>query len=176
MKPVRATAAALSLAFAAPASATLAVSAQAPDFTTRGAQGGTLMTVHLAELLKKGPVVLYFFPAAFTGGCTEEAHKFAEAIDRFQAAGATVLGMSADPVATLADFSTQECSSKFPLASAGPGIVSGFDVAYVGSPLTSRTSYVIAPSGRIAYVHADEDYVDHVKNTLEFVQKMKSGG
>ena len=165
--------AALALAFApaAPAAAALAVGAQAPDFSTRGAQGGTIMAVDLSDLLKKGPVVLYFFPAAFTGGCTAESQEFAGNIERFRAAGATVLGMSRDPVDTLARFSAEECGSKFPLASAGPGIIAGFDVDEAG--YASRTTYVIAPSGRIAYVQDDPDYSDHVRGALAFVQGMK---
>ncbi|MET0362313.1 MAG: redoxin domain-containing protein, partial [Sphingobium sp.] len=79
------------------ASAALPVGAQAPDFTTRGAKGGKIFTVHLKDALKKGPVVLYFFPAAFTSGCTAEAREFAEQSDAFHKAGATIIGMSNDP-------------------------------------------------------------------------------
>jgi peroxiredoxin Q/BCP len=174
MKPILTALATLALALAltTPASAALAVGAQAPDFTARGAQGGTIMTVDLSDLLKKGAVVLYFFPSAFTGGSAAESHEFAENIDRFRAAGATVLGMSRDTVDTLARFSTEECASKFPMASADESIVNGFDVND-GAMFNTRTTYVIAPSGKIAFVHDDEDYSDHVKNTLAFVQAMK---
>jgi thioredoxin-dependent peroxiredoxin len=174
MKPILTALATLALAPAltTPASAALAVGAQAPDFTARGAQGGTMIAVDLSDLLKKGPVVLYFFPSAFTGGSPAESHEFADNFDKFRAAGATVLGMSRDSVDTLARFSTEECASKFPMASAGESIVNGFDVND-GAMFNTRTTYVIVPSGKIAFVHDDDDYSGHVKNALAFVQAMK---
>src|SRR6476660_6740064 len=107
-------------ALAAPAAAALKVGDKAPDFTTMGAVGGKEFKVHLAEQLKKGPVVLYFFPKAFTSGCTAEAHAFSESIGAFKKAGAEVIGMSADKLATLKDFSVKECRSAFPVATATP--------------------------------------------------------
>lgn len=101
----------IALALSLPAQAALAPGAPAKDFTTRGAQAGKVFTLHLQEALKKGPVVLYFFPAAFTPGCSAEARAFAESIDEFKKAGATVIGMSADPVDKLADFSTKDWAS-----------------------------------------------------------------
>lgn len=161
---------------AAPAIATLPVGAKAPDFTTRGAMAGQVTTVHLDALLKKGPVVLYFFPAAFTGGCNAEAHAFAEAIPAFTKAGATVLGMSADTVDTLAKFSNEKCAGKFTVASAGPAVVKGYDVAYpkeiMGHTVTTRTSYVIAPDGRVTFVHDDMNPAQHVALTLAAVGKI----
>ncbi len=158
------------------AQAALPVGAKAPDFTTRGALAGKVMDVSLAKLLKKGPVVLYFFPAAFTPGCTAEAHEFAEASEDFAKAGATVIGMSADPVDKLAKFSVEECRNKFAVASAGPNIIKGYDVVLpqrVG--LSNRTSYVIAPTGRIAFVHSEMSYAGHVKSTLAAVRAMQPG-
>lgn len=172
----------LSLFFAAAATllgssgamAALAIGAKAPDFTTRGAQAGKTFTLTLSHQLKRGPVVLYFFPKAFTPGCSAEAREFADNIDKFKAAGATVIGMSADPVDDLVAFSTKECAGKFAVASAGPGIVSGYDVALKMRPgMTDRTSFVIAPSGRIAFVHSEMNYAEHVKTTLAAVQAMK---
>ena len=149
--------------------AALAVGAKAPEFTTRGALAGKTFTVTLSHQLKRGPVVLYFFPKAFTPGCSAEAREFAE-----KAAGATVIGMSADPVDDLVAFSTKECAGKFAVASAGPNIVSGYDVALKMRPgMTDRTSYVIAPSGRIAFVHSEMSYAGHVKSTLAAVEAMK---
>lgn len=163
----------------APAAASLSVGAKAPDFTTRGAKGGKIFTVHLADALKKGPVVLYFFPAAFTSGCTAEAREFADQSAAFEKAGATIIGMSNDPVDTLARFSREECRDKFAVASAGPDIIAGYDVALPpieGRPLlagkTNRTSYVIAKSGRIAYVHSEMDYKQHVSGTLSAVRSL----
>src|SRR3974377_1312986 len=89
----------LSLAFAPPPSAAaLAVGAQAPNFSTPGVQGGTAMTVDLSALLKKGPVVIFFFPSVFAGGSSEESHEFADNITKFRAAGATVIGVAAGRV------------------------------------------------------------------------------
>src|SRR5579862_5190311 len=127
MKQLFPTAAALlSMAFATTASASLAVDDQAPDFSAQGVQGATLMAVHLSELLEKGPVVIFFFPSVFIGSSATECHQFADNIDKFHAAGATVVGMSRDPVDALARFSTEECAGKFPMASADLGIVTGF--------------------------------------------------
>lgn len=163
----------------APAQATLAVGARAPDFTTRGAKGGQEFQIHLAEALRKGPVVLYFFPKAFTQGCTAEAHEFAERSAEFEAAGATIIGMSNDTVDDLKRFSTEECRDKFAVASAGPDITRRYDVALPPMPerpqmagLTNRTSYVIAQSGRIAYVYTNLDYRNHVSGTLAAVQSL----
>lgn len=173
--------AALSLAMVAatPALAALAPGAKAPDFTTRGATAGKVSSVNLKAALKKGPVVLYFFPAAFTPGCSAEARAFAEAIPEFAKAGATVIGMSADPVDVLADFSAKDCAGKFMVASAGPAIIAGYDVALPrggGQTITSRTSYVISQTGVISFVHNDKSYVDHVRTTLEAVKRLRSAG
>jgi thioredoxin-dependent peroxiredoxin len=162
----------LSIAFATPASAALTLGAQAPDFSAPGIQGGTTMTVGLSELLKAGPVIIFFFPSVFTGGSAAECREFADNIDKFRAAGATVVGMSRDPVDTLARFAAEECAGKFPMASAGPSIVAGFDVND-NSNFTTRTTYIITRNGKIAFVLDDDDYRGHVKNTLAFLQGMK---
>lgn len=159
--------------FAAPATAALAPGAKAPDFTTRGAIAGKVFAVHLAQQLKKGPVVLYFFPAAFTSGCNAEAHAFAEAVPAFRKAGATVIGMSADSVEDLARFSSAECAGKFAVARAEPQVIAGYDVALgrqmKGRDITSRTSYVIGRDGRVAFVHSDMNPAEHVQLTLAAV-------
>ena len=162
-----------------PASADLAVGAKAPDFATHGALAGKTFDVSLKKLLKQGPVVLYFYPKAFTKGCTLEAHAFAEATDDFKAAGATVIGMSGDDVPTLQKFSTEHCRDKFAVASASPEVIKAYDVALKreGLPagLANRTSYVIAKNGKIVLVYSNMDFSDHVKLTLEAVRKMKAG-
>ena len=164
---------AMLLAIAAPSAAALPVGTKVPDFTTRGAIGGKIFKVHLAEQLKKGPVVLYFFPKVFTSGCTAEANAFAEATADFRKAGATVIGMSADTVPELQKFSVEACRSKFAVASAGPQIIKDFDVALTQRPgMTDRTSYVIAPTGRVAFVHSDMKPNDHVRLTLEAVRQI----
>src|SRR5262249_20973484 len=145
-----------------------------PDFTTTGAVGGKEFKLHLARQLKKGPVVLYFFPKAFTSGCTAEAHAFSAAIGDFKKAQAQVIGMSADNLPTLKDFSTKECSSAVPVATATPETQKAYDVAWAAHPgLTTRTSYVIDRGGKIVMVHDDLDFSQHVAKTLEAVKALK---
>src|SRR5437660_10086773 len=159
---------------AAPAFAALRVGAKAPDFTTTGAVGGKEFKLHLADQLKKGPVVLYFFPKAFTSGCTAEAHAFSESIGDFKKAGAQVIGMSAADLKTLHDCSTKECRSAFPVATATPEIQKAYDVAWAAHPgITTRTSYVIATNGKIAMVHDDLDFSKHVAKTLAAANALK---
>lgn len=156
--------------------ASLPVGAKAPMFDTTGAKAGKATTFDLRKALKKGPVVLYFYPKAFTQGCTLEAHAFAEATDEFHKLGATVVGMSADDLPTLEKFSTEACRDKFAVAVATPQIIKEYDVALnragVPANMTNRVSYVIAPDGRIVMVHSDLDYRDHVKLTMEAVKKL----
>jgi peroxiredoxin len=157
-----------------PSLAALKVGAKAPDFTTTGAVGGKEFKLHLAQQLKKGPVVLYFFPKAFTSGCTAEAHAFSESIADFKKAGAQVIGMSADDLKTLHDFSTKECRSAFPVATATPAIQKAYDVAWAAHPgITTRTSYVIGRNGKVAMVHDDLDFSQHVAKTLAAVKALK---
>jgi peroxiredoxin len=158
----------------APANAALPVGAKAPDFTTTGAVGGKAFKLHLAQQLRKGPVVLYFFPKAFTSGCTAEAHAFSESIGDFKKSGAQVIGLSADPLPVLKDFSVKECRSAFPVATATPATQKAYDVAWAEHPgITTRTSYVIARSGKIVMVHDDLDFSQHVAKTLAAVKALK---
>ena len=157
-----------------PSLAALPVGAKAPDFTTTGAVGGKPFKLHLAEQLKKGPVVLYFFPKAFTSGCTAEAHAFSDSIADFKKAGAQVVGMSSDNLATLKDFSVKECRSAFPVATATPATQKAYDVAWAEHPgLTTRTSYVIGRNGKVVMVHDDLDFSQHVAKTLAAVNALK---
>ncbi len=157
----------------AAAVAELPVGAQAPAFATRGAIAGKPFGFDLTAALRRGPVVLYFYPKAFTPNCTLEAHAFAEASDQFHAAGATIIGMSNDGLPALLKFSVSDCRNKFAVASAPPAIVAAYDVDLkqggVSTGRTKRTSYVIARDGRIVLVHSDLDYRDHVKLTLAAV-------
>ena len=156
------------------ASAALKQGAKAPDITTTGALAGKPFKFHLAEALKKGPVVLYFFPKAFTSGCTAEAHAFSESIDDFKKAGAQVIGMSADDLPTLEKFSVEECRNAFPVATATPATQKAYDVAWAAHPgITTRTSYVIDRKGRVVMVHDDLDFKDHVARTLAAVRALK---
>lgn len=162
---------------ASPAVAALPVGARAPDFTTTGAIAGKSFQLHLARELRKGPVVLYFYPKAFTKGCTLEAHAFSEASADFRKAGARVIGMSADDLPTLKRFSVEECRNAFPVATATGATIKAYDVAMpvVGklNTMSNRTSYVIGRNGRIAFVHSDLDWSKHVSQTLAAVRALK---
>ncbi len=162
------------LLLAAPgAYAALPDGAQAPDFTAEASLGGNTYSFSLADALKKGPVVLYFYPAAFTPGCTTEAHDFAAAMPRFRALGATVIGVSHDPIAKLQRFSVSECRKQFPVASDATGsIMKAYDAILSGYPqYANRTSYVIAPDGRILYSYTNLDPAQHVANTIAAVKR-----
>lgn len=159
-------------AFAVPASAALPVGAKAPDFETTGAIAGKPFHLHLADELKQGPVVLYFFPKAFTSGCTAEAHAFSEATADFKKAGAHVIGMSADDLPTLEKFSVSECRNAFPVATASPAVIKAYDVKLPVVSMTNRTSYVIARDGRITMVHSNLDWKDHVSKSLAAVRAL----
>jgi len=155
------------------ASAALPVGAKAPDFRTAGALAGKPFTVHLAEQLRHGPVVLYFYPKAFTQGCTLEAKAFSDAMPEFRKAGARVIGMSADDLPTLQKFSTEACRGRFPVATASAATIEDYDVKLPVARMSNRTSYVIAPDGRIAFVHSDLSWKEHVAKTLAAVQALK---
>jgi peroxiredoxin len=150
---------------------------QAPDFTTQASLGGKPFEFSLSDALKKGPVVLYFYPAAFTPGCTKEAHDFAAATDKFKSLGATVIGVSYDKIDTLHKFSVSECRNKFAVASDGDQkIMKAYDAVLAGKPeLANRTSYVIAPSGEVLYTYTDLNPDKHVANTMAAVQKWADG-
>jgi len=158
---------------AGPALAALADGAQAPDFTAQASIGGKEFTFSLADALKKGPVVLYFYPAAFTKGCTIEAHDFADATDKYAALGATVIGVSHDKIDTLDKFSVSDCRSKFAVA-ADPDetVIKQYDAVLDKHPeYANRTSYVIAPDGKILMSYTDLNPDKHVELTLAAVQK-----
>lgn len=144
----------------------------APLFKTKGALAGKPFDLDLAEQLKKGPLVLYFFPKVFTSGCTAEAHEFAERSADFAKLGASVVGMSADDQEGLAKFSREACRDKFAVARATPEIMEAYDVKMPALEMTNRTSFVIGADGRIAFIHSDLDYKDHVKLTYAAVQKL----
>jgi peroxiredoxin len=170
--------AALALGLSAPAAADLPVGAKAPVFTTQAALAGKEFGFNLRAALAKGPVVLYFYPKAFTKGCTLEANAFAEAMDEFEAMGASVVGMSNDDIDTLKRFSVEECRNAFPVGVASRQLIEAYDVALVregqDTGVTSRTSYVIGQDGTIVMVHSDMDYRDHVAKTLAAVRKLSS--
>jgi len=152
----------------------LPVGATAPDFTTQAGLAGKAFPFHLADALKTGPVVLYFYPAAFTKGCTLEAHEFAEATDQFRALGATVIGVSKDDIETLNRFSVSECRNKFAVASADAKLIDEYKVKLPVLSRSNRTSFVIAPDGRIVFEYSALDASGHVARTLEAVKAWRA--
>jgi len=159
-----------------PVFAALPDGTKAPVFTTEASLAGKTFKFSLADALKKGPVVLYFYPAAFTPGCTVEAHEFAEATDKFKELGATVIGVSHDPIEKLNKFSVSECRNKFAVASDADGsVMKNYDAVLPVKPdYANRTSYVIAPTGEIIYSYTDLAPDKHVENTMAAVRKWQA--
>jgi peroxiredoxin Q/BCP len=162
---------------AAPAFAALKEGTQAPDFSAPAYLAGQPFTFKLADALKQGPVVVYFFPAAHTSGCNVEAHLFSEAIPQFKALHATVIGVTAGHTSELADFSkeTEHCGGKFPVAAdEGAKIAKEYDALLLLKPgWSDRTSYVIAPSGKITHVYSSLSPTKHVQETLDAVKALE---
>ncbi len=163
-------------AIALPVHAALSVGAAAPDFSAEAAVGGKAFKFHLADALKQGPVVLYFYPKAFTSGCTVEAHQFAEATDKFKALGVTVIGMSNDDIDTLKKFSVEACRNKFAVAADAAGkVIKDYDVflRMVPGTMADRVSFLIAPDGKVAAVHASMDPDGHIGAMMKAAEKLK---
>ena len=169
----------LSSIAAVPALAALQIGAPAPAFIAQASLGGKVFTFKLAEAMKKGPVVLYFYPAAFTPNCTLEAHEFAAAMADYRKLHATVIGVSRDGIDKLNKFSVSECRSKFPVAADGDGhITQAYDAVLQPPPawgpnaktVSNRTSYVIAPTGKVIYEYTSLDPSKHVENTMDAVK------
>jgi peroxiredoxin len=177
------------VAIAAPALAELPSGAKAPDIVAKGVTGGKEFDFKLSEALKKGPVVMYFFPAAFTQGCTIETQAFAEKADEFHAAGATLVGVTAgaamadksmasaaDNLARLAEFSKEHCRDKFPMVAITGDTVKAYDVSLNAArpDWSSRTSFVIAPDNTILLSHTDMAPHSHIEKTLATVKTWKA--
>jgi thioredoxin-dependent peroxiredoxin len=181
MRPVKLSTLLLSLCFGlftTAAWAALKPGDVAPDFTVDAALGGKEFTFSLTEALKKGPVVLYFYPKSFTSVCTVEAHEFAEKIENFAAAGASVIGISGDKIEVQRDFSAKECRDKFPVgADPSFSVIKAYDAAFniplVGAVFANRISYVISPDGKILYAYSDSNAEKHIENTLAVVKKWR---
>jgi peroxiredoxin len=173
---------------AAPALAALPQGQKAPEFSATGMLAGKAFTFKLSEALKKGPVVVYFFPAAYTPGCTAETKAFADAADQFKAAGATLIGVTGgarladgtmanakDNLARLAEFSAEHCRDKFPIAAVETSTIQAYNVVMSAKPdWSDRTSYVIAPNGDIALSFSNPAAPDHIVKTLEAVKAWKA--
>lgn len=181
---------------AAPAFAAMKQGDRAPDFNAEASLAGKEFSFSLKDALKKGPVVVYFYPSAYTGGCDIEAHTFAAQKGKFDAAGATIIGVSADSIQRLNAFSADPnyCAGKFPVASdatgkiatsyglavqsAEPGLKDVRGVA-IDHGFIPRTTFVIGRDGRIiATLSSETDHlnpVDHVKRSLAIVQELQAG-
>ncbi len=163
---------ALLAVLAAPAAhAALAPGVKAPDFDARATLGGREFDASLAKMLKTGPVVVYFYPAAFTKGCTVEAHDFADAVPQFQHLGAQVIGVSEDSIGTLDRFSVSACQSKFAVAADPTGaITQRYDAMLpIFVHHANRTSYAIAPDGTVLASYTALDPDGHVSRMLDAV-------
>lgn len=173
---------------AGPAFAALDTGAVAPDFSAQGMLGGKEFTFKLSDALKNGPVVVYFFPAAYTAGCTAETKLFADNADAFKAAGATLIGVTGgarladntmanakDNLARLAEFSAEHCRDKFPIAAVTTDTIKAYNVVLPQKPEWSdRTSYVIAPDGKITLSFTTQLPNEHITKTLEAVKAWKA--
>lgn len=185
---------ALAAAFTAPAFAALKVGDMAPDFTAPASLGGKQFNFKLADALKKGPTVVYFYPSAYTGGCDLEAHTFAESRDKFTAVGASIIGVSGDNMERLNQFAADPnfCAGKFPIASdeslaiagtyklAVSNIAGAKDVrgVAINHGFIERVTYVIGKDHKIVSVMSSNDDKltpdQHVDKSLAIVQKLAS--
>ena len=184
---------AISTAICLPAFAALKTGEPAPDFSARASLAGKEFNFALKPALKKGPVVVYFYPSAYTGGCDLEAHTFAEEKDQFTAAGATIIGVSADSIERLNRFSADPdfCAGRFPVASDPDGKIAasyGLSVSAgkpgqkdvkgddIGHGFIERETFVIDKHHHIvAVLSSKEDHLTpdaHVKKSLEIVQHL----
>lgn len=185
---------ALAALFCLPTGAALKVAEKAPDFSAQASLAGKMFGFSLADALKKGPAVVYFYPSAYTKGCDLEAHTFAENKEKFDAAGATIIGVSADSIARLNQFSSDPdyCAGKFPVASDADGkIATSYNLnsqaaragmkdvrgVEIDHAFIERTTFVIGKDHKIvATLSSAEDKLtpdQHVTKALEIVQKLK---
>jgi peroxiredoxin Q/BCP len=175
---------------AVPASAALNAGQPAPDFQAQSSFAGKAAPYSLKDALKKGPVVVYFYPSAYTSGCNVQAREFAERSEKFAAAGASIIGVSLDSIARLNEFSAdpQYCNSKFPVASDADGrIAKSYDLtvkqgregqkdtrgADIGHDFAERTTFVVTPDGKIAATVGGMSPTANVEKALEAVQSLK---
>jgi len=178
---------ALSIGLIASANAALKEGDAAPDFTLQASLAGKAFSYSLKDSLKKGPVVVYFYPSAFTNGCNIQAHTFAENVDRFKAAGATVIGVSLDSITRLNDFSSdpQFCAGKIAVASDAEGrVAKGFDLAVAEIPAgrkdsrgieidhgrVDRTTFIVGQDGKVVATVGGLAPAANVEKALEIIQ------
>jgi peroxiredoxin Q/BCP len=179
----------VSSGFALPAAAALMQGASAPDFTTQASLAGKEFKYSLKDALEKGPVVVYFYPAAYTGGCNVQAHTFAVNMDKFKAAGASVIGVSLDKIETLNAFSAdpEYCAGKLPVASDADGrIAKSYELKVhdakpgakdtrgmeIGHGFAERTTFVVTKDGKVAATVGGVSPKENVEKALEAVQQL----
>ena len=179
----------LSCAFLPPAFAALKSGDSAPEFNAQASFGGQAKEYSLKDALKKGPVVVYFYPSAYTSGCNVQAHAFAVNYDKFAAAGASIIGVSLDSIGRLNDFSKdpEYCNSKFPVASDADGrIAKSYDLSVkdaragfkdtrgneIDHGFAERTTFIVSPDGRIAATIGGMTPQANVDKALEAVQSL----
>jgi peroxiredoxin Q/BCP len=180
----------VSAMIAVSASAALTEGATAPDFTAQASLAGKEFTFNLKDALKQGPVVVYFYPSAYTGGCNVQAHTFAVNMDKFNAAGASVVGVSLDKIETLNEFSADPdyCAGKLAVASDADGkIAKSYDLKImearpgmkntkgneIDHGFTERTTFIVTPDGKIAATIGGVNPKENVEKALEAVQRLK---
>ena len=163
------------LGHALPALAELPAGSAAPGFAIDAAIGGEPFRFDLAQALQKGPVVLYFYPKAFTQGCTLEANAFAEAMGEYAALGASVIGVSGDDIDTLKRFSVSECRGKFPVgADRDRSVMKAYKATMPHrDDFAKRISYVITPDSKVAFAYESGSYEQHVPRTLAALKELK---
>ena len=146
---------------------------QAPSFSLDAALAGKPYRFSLSDSLKKGPVVVYFYPKAFTSGCSIEANLFAQANKEFAKYGATVVGVSGDDIETLKRFSLGPCGGKFAVAAdADRSVMRAYDATmFISSNMASRVSYVVTPDSKIYFTHNSMSPDQHVSSTLAAVKR-----
>jgi peroxiredoxin len=183
----------LSTAIAVPAFAALKEGDKAPAFSAKASLAGKAFDYSLADSLKKGPVVVYFYPSAFTQGCNIQAHTFSENMDKFKAAGASVIGVSLDSIERLNDFSADPnyCAGKVAVASDPSGsIAKSFDLMVgaaregakdsrgqeIGHGFAERTTFIVTPDGKVAATVGGVSPADNVMKSLETVQHLQHAG
>lgn len=167
----------LSSLLAGPALAILQPGEQAPDFTVQAARAGEVVEFSLAKALAKGPVVLFFYPKAFTAGCTVQVHLFSRALPEFAALNASVIGMSSDPIDVQQAFSKKECGKQLEVGADPEGnVIRAYDASLmIGSGTSKRVTYVIAPDGRIIHTYADMNPKEHVPKALNAIKRWGAG-
>lgn len=171
-----------------PAFAALKSGDAAPEFSAQAALAGKEFTFSLKEALAQGPVVVYFYPSAYTGGCNVQAHTFSVNMDKFKAAGASVVGVSLDTIDRLKDFSAdpEYCAGKLPVASDADGrIAKSYDLDVKHYPgmkdsrgieithdFAERTTFIVTSDGKIAETVGGVKPDENVMLSLAAVEKL----